>query len=140
MLAYLALSDTGREGRERLAGLLWPDTSEEKARASLRHVLQEIREALASHDCHALTAGRRDVELVSGSISVDLTQTMLDVAAGNVPGVLLMRSRAADTILLGYDGISPLFQEWVVAFRTHVHERLVRGLEQGYANKASPRR
>ena len=38
LLAFLALSDTGRERRERLAGLLWPDTTEQNARASLRQV------------------------------------------------------------------------------------------------------
>jgi DNA-binding winged helix-turn-helix (wHTH) protein len=45
LLAYLALSDSGQETRERLVGLLWSETEEEKARASLRQSLHEIREA-----------------------------------------------------------------------------------------------
>src|SRR4029453_11858447 len=35
----------GEETRERLVGLLWSETEEEKARASLRQSLHEIREA-----------------------------------------------------------------------------------------------
>src|ERR1700733_9780668 len=36
VLGYLALSDTKHESRERLVGLLWSRSDEEKARASLR--------------------------------------------------------------------------------------------------------
>src|SRR5262249_26645895 len=36
MLAYLALSERGEEQRERLAGLLWSESSEAHARATLR--------------------------------------------------------------------------------------------------------
>ena len=35
-LAYLALNDDSHETRERLVGLLWSESEEEKARASLR--------------------------------------------------------------------------------------------------------
>src|SRR5262252_7072430 len=61
LVAYLALSETGREQRERLAGLLWPDTSEQNARASLRQVLLDLRESLGSYGCHALVAGRNEI-------------------------------------------------------------------------------
>src|SRR4029078_3100795 len=36
VLGYLALSEMKRESRERLVGLLWSRSDEEKARASLR--------------------------------------------------------------------------------------------------------
>src|SRR5437762_3461978 len=71
LLAYLALNETGHERRERLAGLLWPDTSEQNARASLRQVLLDLREAFSSCGCHALVGGREDVELAAQAIEVD---------------------------------------------------------------------
>jgi DNA-binding SARP family transcriptional activator/TolB-like protein len=140
LLAYLALSETGREPRDRLAGLFWPDNSEQNARASLRQVLLDLREALSSCGCQAVVTGRQDVELVSNEIDLDLTRILRDIAAGRAPEVLLIQPRAGETILFGYDDVSPLFQEWLVATRVRVQERLVRGLEQGYANEALPRR
>ena len=46
VLGYLALSEMKRESRERLVGLLWSRSDEEKARASLRQVVRELRSVL----------------------------------------------------------------------------------------------
>ena len=43
VLSYLALTETKRESRERLVGLLWSRSDEEKARGSLRQVIRELR-------------------------------------------------------------------------------------------------
>src|SRR5512135_3407434 len=50
LLAYLLLNDGTPQRRERLAGLLWPDTSDENARHNLRTELWRIRKALGSRD------------------------------------------------------------------------------------------
>ncbi len=42
LLAYLALTDGCQETRERLVGLLWSDSEEDKARSSLRQILHEL--------------------------------------------------------------------------------------------------
>src|SRR5215207_5704908 len=46
LLGYLALSDATEEPRERVIGMLWSETGEERARASLRQALYEVRAAL----------------------------------------------------------------------------------------------
>src|SRR5437870_863832 len=46
LLAYLALSAGTAHRREKLAGLLWPDTDENNARSNLRHALWRIRKAI----------------------------------------------------------------------------------------------
>ncbi len=46
LLAYLLVNRTTQHRRERLAGLFWPDTSETKARGSLRQELWRIRKAI----------------------------------------------------------------------------------------------
>jgi WD40 repeat protein/DNA-binding SARP family transcriptional activator len=46
LLAYLALSAGTAHRREKLAGLLWPDTDETNARSNLRHALWRIRKAI----------------------------------------------------------------------------------------------
>lgn len=46
LFAYLLLYPGQAQRRERLAGLLWPDSSEENARSNLRHELWRLRKAL----------------------------------------------------------------------------------------------
>lgn len=48
LFAYLVLSAGTAHRREKLAGLLWPDSLEETARDNLRHALWRIRKAFPS--------------------------------------------------------------------------------------------
>jgi len=50
LLAYLALTTGTPHRREKLAGILWPETSEEGARKNLRQELWRIRKALAGQN------------------------------------------------------------------------------------------
>ncbi len=46
LFAYLIVSAGTPHRREKLAGLLWPDSLEETARDNLRHALWRVRKAL----------------------------------------------------------------------------------------------
>ncbi|MCJ7568640.1 MAG: hypothetical protein MUO58_13975 [Anaerolineales bacterium] len=46
LLAYLILNPGTRHRRERLAGLLWPESDESNARSNLRHALWRIRKTI----------------------------------------------------------------------------------------------
>src|SRR5215216_5165352 len=46
LFAYLILSAGASHRREKLAGIMWPDSLEETARDNLRHALWRIRKAL----------------------------------------------------------------------------------------------
>src|SRR5512138_2439350 len=48
LFAYLILSAGISHRREKLAGMLWPDSLEETARDNLRHALWRMRKALES--------------------------------------------------------------------------------------------
>src|SRR5687767_4342464 len=48
LFAYLILNAGTAHRREKLAGMFWPDTTEEKARAYLRHELWRIRKGFPS--------------------------------------------------------------------------------------------
>ena len=48
LFAYLILSAGTSHRREKLAGLLWPDSMEETARDNLRHALWRVRKAIQS--------------------------------------------------------------------------------------------
>src|SRR5918995_908512 len=48
LFAYLILHAGTAHRREKLAGMLWPDSLEETARDNLRHALWRVRKALPS--------------------------------------------------------------------------------------------
>src|SRR5512136_752912 len=48
LFAFLILNAGTAYRREKLAGLLWPDSTEERARDYLRHALWRVRKALES--------------------------------------------------------------------------------------------
>src|SRR6201986_5481599 len=61
VLSYLALAETKHESRERLVGLLWSRSDEEKARAALRQVIRELRTVLGEAGFDGLNAARLSV-------------------------------------------------------------------------------
>jgi DNA-binding SARP family transcriptional activator len=68
LLAYLAV-EGGTHNRDSLAGLLWPDYDNDRARAALRRTLSTLRAAL----------GGRWVEVARDSVSLDADGVRLDV-------------------------------------------------------------
>src|ERR1700732_2931359 len=63
VLSYLALTEAKHESRERLVGLLWSRSDEEKARASLRQVVRELRAAFEDAGYDGFSAGRLSIHL-----------------------------------------------------------------------------
>jgi hypothetical protein len=70
ILAMLALSGTGAVARDRLAATLWPDRSEEQARASLRQELSSLRRALGN-GAGIVTADATSVRIDASALSPD---------------------------------------------------------------------
>jgi DNA-binding SARP family transcriptional activator len=58
LLAYLVLHPESAHLRQRLAFLLWPDSTEAQARTNLRHVLHDLRHALPDADRFLDATGR----------------------------------------------------------------------------------
>ena len=125
VLACLALAEGQELTRERIAGLLWSDSSEEKARASLRQVVHELREALPG----ALRAERLTIRIEPGTIRHDLDLLLREITAGEVGTRLLETTGIADRLLDGFDDLDPAFTEWLREHRGALHKRLVTALE-----------
>jgi DNA-binding SARP family transcriptional activator/TolB-like protein len=141
IFAYLALTPMGEEPREKLAGLFWSEFSEQNARATLRQAIHEFREALQQGGCFAVTSGRTTVGLQPGSFTVDLDEILRVVATREAPEALLHQERLAESLLAGFDDLDPAFHVWLVARRQALHDRLIRGLEEGYRDLTlDPRR
>lgn len=129
ILAYLAIEEACEETRERLVGLLWSETGEDKARASLRQVVHELREALQEAGYAELRAERMSLSLLRGSVSLDLRDVQHAAENGMVHPMLLDVPQLSETLLQGLDDLDPAFRVWVLARRQRFHDQLMRLLE-----------
>jgi DNA-binding SARP family transcriptional activator len=129
LLAYLALSDSGQETRERLVGLLWSETEEEKARASLRQSLHEIREAFNAEGFEGFRTDKVAIGLDLSRTDVDLRDIFDEAKAGRPHPLLLETERPIDRVLEELDGLDPAFRIWLVAKRQSLGDRLIRLIE-----------
>lgn len=129
LIGYLALAPGHTETREKLAGLLWNENNEEKARASLRQALLSLRD-ICSDGVNRLICARHDVRLNSSLFACDVDDVLAGVALGSALHPLLFeRERLADTLMEGFDDIDPSFRIWLHGKRQSLFGRIERGLE-----------
>lgn len=114
LLAYLVLTLGTHHPRERLAGLLWPDSTEANARKNLRQALWRLRKAIGEDYLVA------DAESAAFNSSADF---WLDVAALESPGEQDLEAAVAT-----YEGelLPAFYEDWVLLERDRlaaVYER-----------------
>src|SRR6202165_233946 len=76
VLSYLALTEAKQESRERLVGLLWSRSDEEKARASLRQVVRELRAAFEDAGYSGFVAERLSIQINAEGDEVDVDRSI----------------------------------------------------------------
>jgi predicted ATPase/DNA-binding SARP family transcriptional activator len=116
LFAYLMLNRSTPHRREKLAGMFWPDSPEERARASLRHELWRIRRALAG-------AGAEDM-LLADDITVAFAPPAaycLDVARFELAADDASIDQLKDA-LSAYRGelLPGFYEDWIVTEREHL--------------------
>jgi DNA-binding SARP family transcriptional activator/tetratricopeptide (TPR) repeat protein len=129
LLAYMALSDVREETRDRVVGLLWSETEEEKARASLRQALYEIRTALEAAGCDAFSATKVAVAIDRDRLDVDVQTILSSAGHGRIHPVLLEGQALIENLLSEFENVDPAFRVWLVAKRQTIQNRLVGHLE-----------
>ncbi len=117
VLGYLALTEAKHESRERLVGLLWSRSDEEKARASLRQVVRELRSAFEDAGYGGFSAGRLSIQLDAENVEVDVESIIRLAESGGVHPLLLNTPDLGERILEGMDDLDPSFRIWVLAKR-----------------------
>jgi DNA-binding SARP family transcriptional activator len=132
LLGYLALAESGQETRERLVGLLWSETEEAKARASLRQTLYEIREAFQAVGFDKFDADKHVTRIDRDALEVDLWDVMGGAKRGEPHAILLDRDRATEGLLNELESVDPAFRSWLMAKRQSLHDRLVQHLEDAF--------
>lgn len=138
VLSYLALSETRHESRERLVGLLWSRSDEEKARASLRQVVRELRSVLEEAGFRGFVAERLMIGIDIAQVEVDIESVLQQAENERVHPLLLDTPQLDERLLEGMDDLDPSFRVWVLAKRQTIHERLMRSLETGLVGANVP--
>ena len=99
LLAFLALSSKGRQGRRRLAALIWGDSTDATLLDNLRTCVWRLRKALGDADHKILASDEEDIVLDLASFEIDVLtfrrlsarqeQEQLEAAASYCSGELL---------------------------------------------------
>ncbi len=129
LLAYLANTTQGTESRQRLAGLLWSESSEEKARASLRQTVADLRAAFEPTQDQVFSADRTAIRLIPGAIVADVARLKAQLRAGSVDPLFLEHKRLCESYLAGFEDLDSAFGTWLTVQRQCLHDEFVRLLE-----------
>jgi len=133
ILGYVALNPSRRATREQLAGLLWSESPEPLARASLRQAVRGLRQVLEAEGISGIVIDRDDTRIVPHGILVDVWTSLSQIQKGDVDPILLERKNIFETLLANLDDLDPAFRSWLLVQRQSLHERLVFGLESRLA-------
>ena len=135
LLAYLLVHRDAPQPRERIAFVLWPDSSEPQARTNLRKVLHTLRRALPDAD-RFLEVTQRTLQWRSDApASLDLDTFERAIARSRWEDVTALRE-AVDAY--GGDLLASSYDEWLVEERerlrdlyAHALQRLAEALADG---------
>ena len=113
LLSYLALNPGPPHSREKIAGLLWGNSGEEQARASLRQTLTALRRALPPSEVEGLNINGDEFSLDPASAHVDVIEFRGAVSDGTPTALEHARTIYRGELLEGFSLPEPAFQEWL---------------------------
>lgn len=130
LLAYLALSHDGKVNRERVGSLLWSDHPVSKAKRNLRQVLKNLRDQLLSVGFDGLeTPDPYQLCLPRNRFRLDVAEAYASVTSFEPLEFLLEQKNIHEMLLLGYEGVDPEYDNWILLQRHAVRDRLSLQLE-----------
>jgi len=117
LFAYLILSAGTSHRREKLAGMLWPDSLEETARDNLRHALWRMRKALPKNsNAEYILADELSIVFNTAAdywLDADELEKVSDSASAD--DLIAVLSNYQGELLPGF------YDEWVVLEREHLN-------------------
>ena len=125
LLAFLAVSRGRTQSRERLAGLLWAESSEAHARMSLRKALSAIRRALPDAGAGLIVADVESVRLGPDTLGSDVHEFEALVADGSPIAHESALRLYRGELLEGFAASEPEFELWRATERERLHRLAV---------------
>src|SRR5215217_8942643 len=126
LLAYLMLTVGTAHRREKLAGILWPDTSDENARRNLRQELWRIRKAISAQQSTG------DDYLVADEFTLTFNhdaEYWLDVSQVEKPE-LDLQSLTSNLSLYQGELLPGFYDDWIVLERERIQATFESRMEQ----------
>lgn len=123
LLAYLALSPSGRHTRDELATLLWSDRGQSQSRSSLRQSLAELRRALGGANSSLLISERDGIALDKTAVDVDVLRFEHLIDDSSPSGLEQASALYLGELLDGIDIHDPAFEIWLRDERQRLHGR-----------------
>jgi DNA-binding SARP family transcriptional activator/tetratricopeptide (TPR) repeat protein len=121
LLVYLALNPEQNFSRERLAALLWEDSSETQARHSLRQTLAALRK-LFPEGQFPLVTDSASITFISGVIEVDVTEFKRLIARGDHRSLEEAVAYYKGDFLEGFNAKASTFDDWMMSERSCLRE------------------
>jgi adenylate cyclase len=112
LLAYLALSPSGRQPRRKLAALLWGDAGDETALDNLRTCVWSLRKALGDIGHHVIASEGEDIVLDAASLEVDALTFRRLAAQSDLTALKAAANLYSGEFLDGLDIESEEFESW----------------------------
>lgn len=139
LIGYLALAERHEATRDRLVGLLWGESDQNRARGSLRTTLHEIRGLFHGMGYGGLITDKQSVALDQSSLDVDLWDVLAAAKAGQPHPLLLEAPGLFDTLMQDLVSVDAEFDVWLAARRQALQQRLTQDLEKAMrAHQALP--
>jgi DNA-binding SARP family transcriptional activator len=135
LVAYLALHQDEPQPRQRLAFLLWPDSSESQAHTNLRTLLHRLHTILPNID-HLLQIGPQTINWhPSITLALDVAAFQTEIQHGNraiQAGDTIAACRHLEHAAASYAGdlLPDCYDDWVESEREQLRQLLVTALEQ----------
>jgi len=126
LLGYLLLSELGSERREKLAGLLWSESSIDQAYDSLRHCIADVRRLEQTTGVSFLRTDRQYVAIDRAQVQCDLVNLRSALAAGRIAECRPLLALPDLTLMPGAEADDPAFDNWLLVERERNAEILVR--------------
>jgi len=128
LLAYLAMSAGRAQARDKLATLLWGGSSADKARASLRQTLSQLRRALNVSEREVLRGDGNAIVLEASAVTVDAVRFQELVGVGTPEALEEASALYHGSFLEGIGPLADAFETWLMAERMRLHELAEAGL------------
>lgn len=128
LIAYLALQGGRPQSREKLASLLWDESPEDHARASLRQALLGIRRVLAGR--HFIFEPRPDwLALDTSGITVDVTLFDQAIGAGGFAALEHAVGLYDGDLLEGIRLHSDSYETWLMSERQRLRSAVLNAIQ-----------
>jgi DNA-binding SARP family transcriptional activator/TolB-like protein len=125
LMGYLLVSGGAAERREKLASLLWSESTTEQAFDSLRHCISELRRAERSGGFPFLEADRETIRIDRSTVRTDLDELKARLSSGEIAACRYLLTKPQLALMAGTEADDPVFDNWLMVERERQGEALV---------------